>query len=88
MNVLFRETFDEDLAAISDEALLRRIKGAIEGVEQAKTFREIPNLKRVETKGKYYRIRVGDYRLGLLFEGGSFVFVRCLARKEIYPYFP
>lgn len=88
MKVLFRHTFDQDLAAISDDALLRRIKRAIEGVEQAKSFREISNLKRLEAKGKYYRIRFGDYRLGLLFEDGSLVFVRCLARKEIYRYFP
>ena len=88
MKVLFRGSFDEDLGALSDEALLRRINAAIERVEQAKTFQEIPNLKRLETKGKYYRIRVGEYRFGLMFESGTLIFVRCLNRKEIYRYFP
>lgn len=86
MNTSFRESFDTDLSAITDAALLRRIRKVIEHVEAARTFQQIPNLKRLEATGKYYRIRVGDYRIG--FERGTVTFVRCLNRKEIYRYFP
>jgi len=88
VNTAFRESFDADLAAITDSALLRRIKKVIEQVEAAKTFQQIPNLKRLEASGKYYRIRVGDYRIGFVFERSAVTFVRCLNRKEIYRYFP
>ena len=88
MNTAFRESFDTDLSAIRNTALLRRIKKVIEQVEVARTFQQIPNLKRLEASGKYYRIRVGDYRLGFVFEQGEVTFVRCLDRKEIYRYFP
>ena len=88
MNTVFRESFDADLSAIRDAALLRRIKKVIEQVEVARTFQQISNLKRLEASGKYYRIRVGDYRLGFVFEQGVVTFVRCLDRKEIYRYFP
>jgi len=88
VNTLFRESFDTDLSALSDAGLLRRIKKVIEQVEAARTFQQIPNLKRLDAKGKYYRIRVGDYRLGFVFEHGAVTFVRCLNRKEIYRYFP
>ncbi len=88
MNTSFRESFDADLAAIQDAALLRRIRKVIERVEAARTFQHIPNLKRLEASGKYYRIRVGDYRIGFTFERGTVTFVRCLNRKEIYRYFP
>lgn len=88
MNTAFRESFDADLSAIRDASLLRRIKKVIEQVEVARTFQQIPNLKRLEASGKYYRIRVGDYRLGFVFEQGSVTFVRCLNRKEIYRNFP
>ncbi len=60
----------------------------IEQVEAAPTFQQIPNLKRLDRKGKYYRIRVGDHRLGFVFDRGAVTFVRCLNRKEIYRYFP
>ena len=88
MKTAFRESFDADLAAINDQSLLRRIRKIIEQVEAARTFQQIPNLKRLESAGKYYRIRLGDYRLGFVFEDGKVTFIRCLHRREIYRYFP
>ena len=88
MKTLFRESFHTDLSVIADAGLLRRIKKVIEQVEATQTFQQIPNLKRLDAKGKYYRIRVGDYRVGFVFEQGAVTFVRCLNRKEIYRYFP
>ena len=88
MKTAFRESFDKDLSAATDAALLRRIQKVIEQVEAARTFQQIPNLKRLESSGKYYRIRLGEYRLGFVFENGAVTFVRCLHRKEIYRYFP
>ena len=38
--------------------------------------------------GRYYRIRVGDRRLGLSIMDNIVVFVRCLNRSEIYKNFP
>ena len=83
MNTRFRESFDADLSALTDAGLLRRIKRVIEQVEAARTFLQIPNLKRLDARGKYYRIRVG-----FVFEQGTVTFVRCLDRKEIYRFFP
>lgn len=88
MKTAFRESFDSDLAAITDQSLRRRIRKIIEQVEAAQTFQQIPNLKRLEAAGKYYRIRLGDYRVGLVFADGAVTFVRCLHRREIYRYFP
>ena len=88
MKTAFRESFDSDLSVITDASLLRRICKVIEQVEAARTFQQIPNLKRLEASGKYYRIRLGEYRLGFVFENGAVTFVRCLQRKEIYRYFP
>ena len=67
---------------------MRRIKKVIEQVEAARTFQQIPNLKRLESAGKYYRIRLGEYRIGLIFEKDEVNFIRFLHRKEIYRYFP
>jgi mRNA interferase RelE/StbE len=71
-----------------DTGFLRRIKKVIEQVEAARAFHQIPNLKPLEARGKYYRVRVGDYRIGLVFERGTVTFLRCLHRKDIYRYFP
>ncbi len=36
----------------------------------------------------YYRIRIGDYRAGIIVEGLTVEFIRFLHRKDIYKYFP
>jgi len=36
----------------------------------------------------YFRIRVGDYRLGFSFHNDTVTLIRFLHRKEIYRYFP
>lgn len=88
MKAAFRQSFETDLASVRSASLLRRIQRVIEQVEAARTLQQIPNLKRLETTNKYYRIRLGEYRIGVVFEDGAVTFVRCLHRKEIYRYFP
>ncbi len=77
-----------DLKKIQDEALRRRVKEAIEKVEAAETLRELPNLTKLSGTSGFYRIRVGDYRIGIAVEGDEVEFVRCLHRRDIYRYFP
>jgi mRNA interferase RelE/StbE len=45
-------------------------------------------LKKLKTGMAYYRLRIGDYRLGMVIEGDGVKFVRLLHRSEIYRYFP
>lgn len=89
MKTEFRSSFVEDLNAIKSKSLRRRIAELIEAVEQAPQPDSIHNLKKLRAaSGSYYRIRIGEYRIGLIFSGGVVTFVRCLHRKEIYRYFP
>jgi len=67
---------------------LKRVREIIEEVERAKSPSEISNLKKLKGRGDYYRIRVGEYRVGIALAGETFVFVRFLNRKDIYKYFP
>ncbi|MBW4583181.1 MAG: type II toxin-antitoxin system RelE/ParE family toxin [Tildeniella nuda ZEHNDER 1965/U140] len=71
-----------------DVELLARIKTAIVEVETAENLEELNNIKKLKAKGDYYRIRVGDYRIGLTANEEVITFVRVLHRKEIYRYFP
>ncbi len=88
MKILFRESFVRDLRRIEDQDAQRRIRQAVESVEQATSLLDIPNLRRLRAKGRYYRIRVGDYRLGFTVDADEVCFVRALHRREIYRYFP
>jgi len=54
----------------------------------ARSLAGIPNLKKLKGFKKHYRIRVGDYRAGVIIEGENVIFERLLHRKDIYKYYP
>jgi mRNA interferase RelE/StbE len=88
LKVEFRESFLKDLKRIRDKKLRGRIREVIELVEQAPTLEEAGDVQKLRSSGAYHRIRVGDYRLGLLQQGDTVIFVRALHRKDEYRYFP
>jgi mRNA interferase RelE/StbE len=88
VNVEFRKSFEKDLGKIRDEDLLSRIKAAIEEVEAAESLLDVNNIKKLKADGDYYRIRIGDYRIGFTDDEEVITFIRILHRKEMYRYFP
>lgn len=88
MKVAFRASFLRDLENISDQSLHERIKKIIEEAEKATDLTQVRNFKKLRGTSSCYRIRLGEYRFGLLLEADVLVFVRFLHRKEVYRYFP
>lgn len=88
MKTRFKESFAKDLRRVRDQGLLARIQQVVQSVERASTLDEVPQLKKLQGGARYYRIRIGDYRVGLALEGDVVVFVRALHRREVYRYFP
>jgi len=84
----FRKGFARDLKKVKDQAMLDRINVAIEGVEAAAGLHQIAHLKKMGGTRDFYRIRVGDFRIGIFVEGDAVVFVRCLPRADLYRFFP
>lgn len=88
MKVEFRTSFTKDLKNISDKSILKRAKEAIEAVEKAETLAEIQNRKKLKGEKNYFRLKIGEFRLGFALENDIVIFVRFLPRKDIYKYFP
>jgi mRNA interferase RelE/StbE len=88
VKVEFRESFAKDLKGVKDKSLLKRAQETIEAVEKADSLTDITNLKKLKGGGDYFRMRVGDYRVGVTFENDTVIFIRFLNRKDIYKYFP
>ena len=88
MIVEFTKSFKKDIENISDQKVLTHLKQLLQSLEQIATPGDIHNLKKLKSSGNYYRIRLGDYRIGLKFEENKFTLVRFLHRKEVYRYFP
>ncbi|HET9589860.1 MAG TPA: type II toxin-antitoxin system RelE/ParE family toxin [Anaerolineales bacterium] len=88
MEILFERSFERDLKKIRDKRLLEQVRNAIHEVEVATGLSEVTNLKKLRGFESYYRIKVGDYRIGIELWEGKVIFVCLLARKDIYRYFP
>jgi mRNA interferase RelE/StbE len=88
LKVEFKASFAKDLRKINNASINKQVSQVIEYVEKAHNFPEIVNLKKIVGADNYYRIRIGDYRIGVVIEADTVIFVRVLHRKDIYRYFP
>jgi mRNA interferase RelE/StbE len=88
MKVLFEKSFGRDLKKIKDKQLLQQVQGVISQVEIATAISNVSNVKKMQGYDSYYRIRVGNYRIGIEIVDGQVIFVCFLNRKDIYRYFP
>ncbi len=88
MQVEFKESFAKDLIKINS-VTLNKIKYVIEQIELADSLNSIAHVKKLKSSAQnYYRIRIGDYRIGLKLENDTVIIIRFLHRKEMYRYFP
>jgi mRNA interferase RelE/StbE len=88
MNVRFEAKFAKDLKQVSDGRLLKAVKELILACKEVESLTEISQVKKLKGYDTFYRVRIGDYRIGLKLAEDGLIFVRCLHRKEIYRYFP
>ena len=88
MNVRYQKRFLKDLARIPSKRRKR--------IEQF-VFDEVPSLGAISESGKveqmtgypgFYKVRFGDYRIGLKIQNDTVFFERVLHRKDIYRFFP
>lgn len=88
MELEFRASFLKDVKRIKQAAVKKKITAVIIESQKAITLLDLKNVKKLEGTNNYYRIRVGDYRIGVKLQDKKLIFMRCLNRKDIYRYFP
>ena len=88
MEVEYAASFSRDLKRVRSTELLGRIERLINDIKAAPTLSAITGATRIRGPGRYYRLRIGDYRLGFALEDETAVLIRFLHRRDIYRYFP
>jgi mRNA interferase RelE/StbE len=88
LKVEFKSSFAKDLRKIKERKIKQQVLGIIEQVEKARDLQEITEVKKLQGADNYFRLKIGDYRIGLILEQDRVLFVRFLHRKDIYRYFP
>ncbi len=88
MKVAYEAAFLRDLKRVRSKKVRRRVQRVIEEVKKASAPHEILGLTKLRGYETFYRIRVGDYRIGIEIVDDTVIFVRFLHRRDIYRYFP
>ncbi len=88
MQVEFLEKFSKDLDKLKTSHVKESVRKTILRVESASSLSEIAHLKKLSGHKSAYRIRIGDYRIGIFVEGNVIQFARVIHRKDIYKIFP
>ena len=88
MKIRYESSFERDLKRIRDKKILTQIKQVLEEIKQADDLDSLRNLKKMKGYDTFYRIRLGDYRMGIEVLEDEVIITRLLQRKDIYRYFP
>ena len=88
MKLEFRDSFLKDVNYVKVSAIKKKIAAVITEAKSASSLSDIRNVKKMEGSDNYYRVRIGDYRIGVKLHDKTLIFLRCLYRKDIYRYFP
>lgn len=88
MQILFEESFEKDLKKIKNKKIKEKFKQIIADIKISSNISEIRNLKKLKEHKSYFRIRIGEYRIGMEIIKDKVIFTRFLHRKDIYKYFP
>ncbi len=89
MKTEYLPSFIRDLKKLKKTPVYSRICSTIfKTIPQCENITEIDNIKKIKGSSEAYRIRVGNYRIGVFIENETITFARVLHRKDVYRYFP
>ncbi len=88
MKTAFTSRFLKDIEKLPDAAVKSAVADVIEAVEKASNLVGIADLKKLKGYKTAYRIRTGDFRIGVFISSGEVEFARVVNRKDIYKLFP
>jgi len=88
LKVVYRKKFLKELAKIPLQTREKIEEYVFNNVPLATSVIELKKIERLKGYPAYYKIRFGNYRVGLKQEGDELIFERVLHRRDIYKYYP
>ncbi len=87
MKIEIKNSFIKEVRKYSGEIKVK-IEKLISLVEQVNSLADINDCKKLQGFHNYYRIRLGNFRVGIKYQNDKVYFVRFLSRGDFYKYFP
>jgi mRNA interferase RelE/StbE len=88
MKVEFLQQFYDDIDNINNQAVKNSLSNVIRQAIEASKPQEINHIRKLRGQRNAFRIRLGEYRIGVYIEKDTVEFARIAHRKDIYKLFP
>jgi mRNA interferase RelE/StbE len=88
MQIELTRKFQKQVENCNDKHIKSKILAIVQAVIDSENLNEFPNLKKLTGYKNFYRIRLGNFRIGLVIEDKTIVFAAFDHRSDIYKYFP
>lgn len=88
MKIKIERTFSKDIKKLKNKEINLKIYNILNEIKAIENLNDFKNIKKLKNSNNAYRIRLGEYRIGLEYYDNYIIFVRFLHRKDIYKYFP
>lgn len=88
MNVIYLESLAKDLKKIKNKKLLKSLSQVFTTLEETDDLFKISSVKKMSGHPDAYRVRIGDYRLGIYYSDNEITIARFVKRNDIYKLFP
>jgi mRNA interferase RelE/StbE len=88
MIVEFRTSFIKDIKKLKSKDTVNLIKLVIENCEQATTIADIQHCESLQSRGKFFKLKYGQYRFGVYIDKGIVEFLKFGTRQNFYTDFP
>jgi mRNA interferase RelE/StbE len=89
VEVEYRQAFLKDLKQLKSSSSYQSIYDlAFTTLPSINTLQDISDIKAMKGYASRYRIRIGDYRIGIEVNENVIEIMRVLHRREFYRYFP
>ena len=89
MKTEYLPSFTKDLRKLKKTSIYSEIKNLVfQTIPDCQDITEIRDIKKIKGHNNAYRIRIGDYRIGVFIQKETVTFSRVLHRRDVYRYFP
>ena len=89
MIVEFDKSFNKSIIRLKDISVAQKLEKLIETLESVDSISKVPNSKKLTGFQVYYRVRIGDYRVGIeKINDKTIRLITVAHRKDIYKIFP
>ena len=88
MTVRFKKTFFKDLERLPADIRSKVEQLVFVAIPSSHSLTELAKVKKLKGYDRFYRMRIGDFRVGFELREEIIVVHRVLRRNDIYRYFP